>query len=300
MLQAHRNRAPLGRRGFAFAALAAFGIGVPLAAAGFAPVAETTVISQPAPDVTLPAPAPETPAPDARPARAVSAAVRTDRARQATGSIGGTIVDQTGGTMPGVQVTLTNTAGGASVTMRTDASGQFAARDLPAGDYDLVARAPGFATVTNRVKLAAGGNIRGSLTMPLGTLSETITIACGEPSVMRRMRYLNNAIFPVVAAQEAPIRVGGNVRAPRKLSDVRPACPSAVAAETIVRLTARIDTNGLVLEIVPVPAATGAEPPQEFIDSAIAAVREWKFTPTLLNGQAMEVAITVEVTYQRR
>jgi hypothetical protein len=65
-------------------------------------------------------------------------------------------------------------------------------------------------------------------------------------------------------------------------------------------LTARIDTNGLVLEIVPVPAATGAEPPQEFIDSAIAAVREWKFTPTLLNGQAMEVAITVEVTYQRR
>ena len=147
------------------------------------------------------------------------------------------------------------------------------------------------------MKLAAGGNIRGSLTMPLGTLSETITVACGEPSVMRRMRYLNNAIFPMVAAQELPIRVGGNVRAPRKLSDTRPACPSAPAAETVVRLTARIDVNGAVFDVVPVPAATGAEPPQEFIDSAIAAVREWKFTPTLLNGLAVEVGITVQVTY---
>lgn len=297
MLQGHRNRAPLGRRGLALAALVAFGIGVPLAVAGFAPVAETAVISSPAPDVTL---APEAPAPDARPARATPAPGRSDRARQATGSIAGTIVDQTGGTMPGAQVTLTNTTGGATVAIRTDASGQFIARDLPAGDYELVVRLPGFATVTNRVKLAAGGNVRGSLTMPLGTLSETITIACGEPSVMRRMRYLNNAIFPIVAAQELPIRVGGNIRAPRKLSDTRPACPSAPAAETIVRLTARIDVTGATFDIVPVPAATGVEPAQEFVDSAIAAVREWKFTPTLLNGQAVEVGMTIQVTYQRR
>ena len=303
MLQAHRNRAPLGRRGFAFAALAAFGIGVPLAAAGFAPVAETTVISSPAPDVTLAAPDPAAPAPEARPARAAFAPTPTRRAapeRQATGSIAGTIVDQTGGTMPGVQVTLTNTAGGAPITTQTDASGQFAARDLPAGDYELVARLPGFATVTNRVKLAAGGNIRGSMTMPLGTLTETIEVACGEPSVMGRMRYLNNAIFPMVAAQEAPIRVGGNVRPPRKLSDTRPACPSAPAAETIVRLTARIDVKGAVFDIVPVPPPTGGAPPQEFVDSAIAAVREWKFTPTLLNGQAMEIGTTVQITFRPR
>jgi Carboxypeptidase regulatory-like domain/Gram-negative bacterial TonB protein C-terminal len=263
-------------------------------------VAETTGISSPAPDVTLPAPAAKAPAPAAPSAPVASASSRVDRPRQATGSIAGSIVDQTGGTMPGVQVTLTNTAGGAPVIVHTDASGQFVARDLSAGEYELVARLPGFATVTNRVKLTAGGNVRGSLTMPLGTLTETITVACGEPSVMRRMRYLNNAIFPIVAAQEAPIRVGGNVRAPAKIRDTRPGCPSAPAVDTIVRLTARIGTNGSVFDIVPVPAATGAEPAQEFVDSAIAAVREWKFTPTLLNGQAVEVGMTIQVTYQRR
>lgn len=202
--------------------------------------------------------------------------------------------------MPGVRLTLTNVKTQAQLTMQTDASGQFTARDLPAGAYELVASLPGFATVTNRVTLTAGANVQGSLTMPLGTVAETITVACGAPSAMVHRRVLYNAIFPVVFAQESPIRVGGNVRAPRKVTDVRPACPAVPAVDTAVRVTGRIGVDGLMFDVVPAQAAAGAEPPKEYVDSVLEAVRQWVFTPTLLNGRPVEVNVTVRVSFLRR
>ena len=303
MLQRHRNRTALGRRGWALAAIGAFGISLPLAAASLAPMADATVTSLSAPDMALAAPrtaAPVPSVPAARPAPAPSRAAA--RARQATGSIAGSIVDQTGGALPGVQVTLSNAAAGINTTLQTDASGQFAARDLPAGDYELGARLPGFATVTNRVKLSAGAKVEGTLTMPLGTLTETITVACAAASPALQRRFPGNASFPMSegralpVSDTQPIRVGGSLRAPKKLTDVRPSCPSAASAEQNVRLTARLGTDGSVFDILAVHAP-GPAPAKEFVDAAIDAVRGWKFTPTLLNGQLMEVAITVDVKF---
>ena len=303
MLQRHRNRAPLGRRGWAFAVASALAISLPLAAASLASP-DTSVVSSAAPDVALPAPSVEPPSAPTPPSRAAATPrpVAT-RAAQPRGSIAGTIVDQTGGTIPGVQVTLTNPAAGINVTLQTDATGQFAARDLPAGTYELVAKGvPGFATVTNQVKLAAGANITGSLTMPIGTLRETITVACGGPAAAVQRRFPGNAIFPMNAgyavpvSNTQPIRVGGNIRAPRKIADVKPSCPSSPAAETNVRLTCRIGLDGLVIDILQVHSP-GAATAKEFVDSAIDAVRQWKFTPTLLNGQAVEVAMAVDVKF---
>jgi protein TonB len=37
-----------------------------------------------------------------------------------------------------------------------------------------------------------------------------------------------------------------------------------------------------------------------FDDSAIGAVRQWQFTPTLLNGMPVEVLMTVTVNYRIR
>ena len=147
--------------------------------------------------------------------------------------------------MPGAKVTLSNPAAGINVTLTTDASGQFAVRDLPAGDYELVAACRGSQRSPISVKLAAGQNVQGSLTMPLGTLQETITVACAGPSAEVQRRFPGNAVFPMDAGQpkvinavyQTPIRVGGNVRPPKKITDVKPSCPSAPAGETVVRLT---------------------------------------------------------------
>lgn len=307
MLQHHRNRTALGRRGWALAALGAVAISLPLAAAGITPVTDVTVASSSAPDVALAAPRPESRVLEGPPVSRTPARprARTAAPQRAAGSIAGTIVDPTGGTLPGVEVTLSNAAAGINLTMTTDASGQFAARELPGGDYELVARLRGFGTVTNRVKLAAGANVQGSLTMPIGTLQETITIACSAASPPTPRRFPGNAIFPMSAGKAVPvsdgqaIRVGGNLRAPKKIGDVKPSCPAAVDADTPVRVSARIGTSGAVLDVVPVPTA-GAAAPKEFVDAVIDAVRQWKFTPTLLNGQAMEVAMTVDAKFVPR
>ena len=294
-----RNRAPLGAWGWSIATLAVVGVSLPLAAMGVSRADLPAAAAAAAPDVTLaatasvPEPLPRPMAPPVRAARPT---------QQALGTIGGTVLDPTGATLPGAQFTLTHANTGSQVTVASDVAGRFTAANLAAGDYEVVARLPGFATVTNRVKLLAGAKVEGTLTMPLGTLTETITVACAAASPAVQRRFPGNASFPMSegralpVSDAQPIRVGGSLRAPKKLTDVRPSCPSAPAAEQNVRLTARLGTDGSVFDTLAVQAP-GPAPAKEFVDAAIDAVRGWKFTPTLLNGQLMEVAMTVDVKF---
>jgi hypothetical protein len=68
----------------------------------------------------------------------------TAAAQSVTGSIQGTVVDQSGAVLPGVTVTVTNTATGAARRSVTDAAGLFSAELLPVGPYDLSADLSGF------------------------------------------------------------------------------------------------------------------------------------------------------------
>jgi protein TonB len=113
------------------------------------------------------------------------------------------------------------------------------------------------------------------------------------------MHSIGAGVFPVLSAQEV-IRVGGSVKAPKKMKDVKPICPStAPAGETMVRLTGRVSVDGFVVDLTPVPADAGPEPPIDLVEAALAAVRQWAFTPTLLNGQPVEVNITVDILFRK-
>jgi outer membrane biosynthesis protein TonB len=46
------------------------------------------------------------------------------------------------------------------------------------------------------------------------------------------------------------------------------------------------------------PADTGLEPQSELVDAAQDAVRQWRFTPTLLNDQPVDAVITVNVVFR--
>ena len=109
-------------------------------------------------------------------------------------------------------------------------------------------------------------------------------------------------VFPSLSAQErsTPIRVGGQVREPKKIKDVRPTCPAGIAAgEATVRLSARIGVDGLLYDAAPVPVEAGAAAPAELIEAGLEAVRQWKFTPTLLNGQPVDVTMTVTILFTK-
>jgi hypothetical protein len=202
-----------------------------------------------------------------------------------------------------VQLTLTDPRNGTQLVQQTNASGDFTFRDLPPGKYELVAGAPAFTSIRNILIVGSGETVERAITLPLGTLKETITIACSMSPIARVAGTIGASILPVVYAQDrpaAPVRVGGNVKPPLKVKDVRPVCPADVpAGETTVRLSARIGVDGFVNDVTPVSGDSGTHAPAALTESAMDAVRQWKFTPTLLNGLPVSVEMTVNISFRR-
>ena len=95
---------------------------------------------------------------------------------------------------------------------------------------------------------------------------------------------------------DKPVPVGGVIRAPQRVSYVAPEYP-AIALSARVRglviIQAVIDTTGRVQE-----ARVLRSDSPLLNDSAIAAVRQWVYTPTLLNGVPVSVVMTVTVHFQ--
>jgi protein TonB len=94
-----------------------------------------------------------------------------------------------------------------------------------------------------------------------------------------------------------PLRIGGDVRPPERTHFVAPVYPPAAQSarmEGTVILEAVIDAQGVVQDVKilrSVPLLDRA---------AIDAVRQWRYTPTRLNGVAMPIVMTVTVTFSMR
>src|SRR2546425_11294325 len=74
-----------------------------------------------------------------------------------TGVIEGSVSDETGGRLPGANVTLTNTGTNFTRELVTDADGRFRGLLLPLGVYKLTVSLQGFATyVQDGITLAVG------------------------------------------------------------------------------------------------------------------------------------------------
>src|SRR5688572_21449795 len=96
----------------------------------------------------------------------------------------------------------------------------------------------------------------------------------------------------MVSGGMAPVRVGGNIKTPTKIRDVRPVYPPDAFAAGIagmVILEVVIDTSGNV------EAAKVLRSIPMLDQAATDAVKQWQFTPTHLNGAAVPVIMTVTV-----
>jgi protein TonB len=106
------------------------------------------------------------------------------------------------------------------------------------------------------------------------------------------------AEITTLAKPRAPaIRVGGEIREPKRLLYVPPEYPliaSQAGVAGMVILEARVGTDGHVLE------ATVLRGQPLFDDPAKAAVMQWRYQPLLLNGVAMEFILTVTVKFSLR
>lgn len=105
------------------------------------------------------------------------------------------------------------------------------------------------------------------------------------------------AAVPQSTGPTLPLRVGGDIKEPRKIRDVKPVYPAealAARVEGMVILDAVIAKDGTVKDAVVLRSVPGLD------DAALGAVRQWLFTPTLLNNVPVEVTMTVTITFAAR
>jgi TonB family protein len=210
------------------------------------------------------------------------------RGRQAgPAPLSGTIYDVTGGVLPGVEVTLVD-ANQNKWVATSNASGRFELPAVGPGKYGLEVTLAGFRALRQEFELRDARDWDRAVTLQVGEVKETITIR--ESRVIAATQQSPSGVGP------EPVRVGGNVRAPRKEVDVRPVYPPAMreAGRTgVVPIEAIIGRDGTVSSV----RVLSAHVHPDFAIAAVDAVRQWRFTPTLLNGVPVEVVMTVSVRF---
>ena len=99
---------------------------------------------------------------------------------------------------------------------------------------------------------------------------------------------------PQAAPPPQPVRLHAGMQAPRKMVNVDPKYPSLAQSahvQGVVILEAVIDANGNVTSVRVLRSIPLLDQP------AIDAVRQWRYTPALLNGSAVPVIVTVTVNF---
>jgi Carboxypeptidase regulatory-like domain len=114
---------------------------------------------------------------------------------QATAQITGTVKDQSGAVLPGVEITATQTETGVARTTVTNETGTFALPNLVTGPYKLEAALPGFRTfVQTGILLQVNANIVVNPTLEVGQVTEQVQVEANVAQVETR----SNAVGQVI------------------------------------------------------------------------------------------------------
>src|SRR5215475_4333071 len=100
-------------------------------------------------------------------------------------SVGGFVQDPSQAYIPGVTITVTNTATGVAVTAVTNESGAYNVPSLLPGPYKLAAELPGFRTqVFSDVQLGANTAARYNFVLQVGTASDSVEVTAEQTNLI--------------------------------------------------------------------------------------------------------------------
>lgn len=125
-----------------------------------------------------------------------------------------------------------------------------------------------------------------------GAEPTTTQSASVPPSGVTNLSTFVNA--PGTPGTMQPVRVGGQIKAPTQIKKVQPVYPAeaqAAKVQGIVIMEATIGVDGRVTDAKVLRSVPLLD------QAAVDAVRQWEYTPTLLNGTAVPIIMTVTVTF---
>jgi len=214
-------------------------------------------------------------------------------AQTASASFSGSLIDAVGRILPNATLVLTSAQTKQKYEGRSDDAGHFALTGLPAGEYQLGARLPGFATSQGRVTLEAGQALERDVALQIGALQETLMVTGRDraPSVRTAARQAGKPDFDPCSQSTA----GGCIKPPTRIADARPQYPQAHLATGTggkVEVDGRIGTDGFITDM---RVLAPADP--EFASATVEALRQWQFTSTRLDGVPVEANIHILVKF---
>lgn len=120
---------------------------------------------------------------------------RTVFAQTPTGTIAGTIRDESGAVIPNANITITNKDTGVARTATANPEGLYSAPALNAGNYEVRVEMQGFRTVVREALVTAGTTTTVDLALSLGEAKEVVNVEAATAQI----NYESNAIAGVVA-----------------------------------------------------------------------------------------------------
>jgi TonB family protein len=220
--------------------------------------------------------------------RAVSQSVKSDPA-EGTPGISGTVFDPSGARVPNAVVNVMNHSGVVKRATVTDDVGEFAFPVLLPGRYQLEVIGPGFAVHHQTLSVPRAGAAVRQLNVVLqpGSIMESVEVTAKAAPGTRSTPQ--NTV-------PRRIRVGGLVQAGKLVEQQKPEYPEGArlrGIEGVVLLEAIISLEG-----VPLNWKVLSSPDPDLSQAATNAVRQWRYGPTLLNGEPIEVVTTISVRFR--
>lgn len=211
-------------------------------------------------------------------------------AQSLSGKFTGTVYDASGGAVPNATIIVSNPQARTKDMTTSGATGSFEFATLNAGSYTLEVLKPGFARYSAPVVLEANHAQHQNVILELGMVDERVDVVGeGGPKA-------------VGASEGTPqrLKIGGNVQASKITQKVTPPYPTAAKAAGIegsVLLEAVISKEGEPLSL----RVMNTQVDPDLARAAVEAVSQWRYQPTLLNGDPVEVIthITVNFTLAR-
>ncbi|MCI0618249.1 carboxypeptidase-like regulatory domain-containing protein, partial [bacterium] len=118
-------------------------------------------------------------------------------AQVGTSNLTGTVKDDQGNPIPGVNVSAKNTETGLERTDVTDDSGVFRIPSMPFGTYDITAQIQGFATqVQKGIRMDVGRTVSIDFAMKLSTTGETMEITGETPLIETTESHIATVVTP--------------------------------------------------------------------------------------------------------
>jgi TonB family protein len=209
-------------------------------------------------------------------------------AQSLSGKTSGSIHDPSGAGVANATIIMSNQEAKTIDMTTSDREGNFSFKALPAGEYELKVMKRGFELFRlPQVTLESGRDFSQSVTLQIGAIMEEVEVVP------------NGTTKPLpsgATGKPSRIRVGGDIEAPNRITKVQPIYPesarSAGVSGTVI-LHAIISMEGKPLSL----RVMNSQIDPDLARSAVEAVSQWRYSPTLLNGEPIEVDTTIMVNF---